>query len=40
VYAVAQPAESTIKEETYWEAQKSFSDVEEPTEFQNRGLSW
>jgi FAD/FMN-containing dehydrogenase len=38
VYAVAQPADSTIKEETYWQAQKSFSDVEEPTEFQNRGF--
>jgi FAD/FMN-containing dehydrogenase len=38
VYAVAQPAESEIKEMSYWDAQEFFSDVEEPTEFQNRGF--
>lgn len=39
VYAVARPAESTIEELGYWDAQENFfADIEEPTEFQNRGL--
>jgi hypothetical protein len=38
VCAVENPSESTIKEMGYWEAQKFFSDVEDPTEFQNRGF--
>jgi FAD/FMN-containing dehydrogenase len=38
VYAVARPAGSEIKEMSYWDAQAFFSDVEKPTEFQNRSL--
>ena len=38
VYAVEKPSESTTKEMGYWQAQKFFSDVEDPTEFQNRGF--
>jgi FAD/FMN-containing dehydrogenase len=38
VYAVARPDESEIKEMSYWEAQEFFSDVEKPTEFQNRAF--
>jgi len=37
-YAVARPAESTIKEMGYWEAQAFFSEAAAPSEFQNRGL--
>lgn len=38
-YAVAQPAESTVEELSYWDAQENFfADVEEPTDFQNRGF--
>jgi FAD/FMN-containing dehydrogenase len=38
VYAVARPSESEIKETSYWDAQRFFSDSPEPSEFQNRGL--
>jgi FAD/FMN-containing dehydrogenase len=38
VYAVAQPAKSEIEEMSYWDAQEFFSDVQAPTEFQNRGF--
>jgi FAD/FMN-containing dehydrogenase len=38
VYTVARPSESQIKEMSYWDAQEWFSDVEKPTEFQNRGF--
>ncbi len=39
VYTVAQPAQSTIEELGYWDAQENFfSDTPKPTEFQNRSL--
>jgi FAD/FMN-containing dehydrogenase len=38
VCAIQAPSESTIKEMGYWEAQSFFSDVEDPTEFQNRAF--
>jgi FAD/FMN-containing dehydrogenase len=38
-YAVEKPSDSRVKEMSYWKAQTTFfSDVEQPTEFQNRGL--
>lgn len=39
VCAVENPSESTIKKMGYWDAQRNFfSDIEKPTEFQNRGF--
>jgi FAD/FMN-containing dehydrogenase len=38
VNAVAKPSSSEIEEMSYWDAQESFSDVEPPTEFQNRAF--
>jgi len=37
--AAGRPAQATIKEMGYWDAQENFfADIEEPTKFQNRGL--
>lgn len=38
-YAASKPADATIREMSYWDAQENFfADIEEPAEFQNRGL--